>query len=68
MAFTCCNFLGYEDFNDYINVVYAEDMCDSTYLGNIEIPVELSDEDDRFFGTRIREAIKVFKECFYRKK
>ena len=64
MAFPCCNFLGIEEFNKFINVDYEEGMCDSTYLGHFEIPVELPDEDDRFFGTRIREAIRILKRVF----
>ena len=64
MSFPARNFSCIEESNELINVGYEEGMCDSTYLGHFEIPVELPDEDDRFFGTRIREVIKLFKEIF----
>ena len=63
MAF--CNFpylCLVQEFNECLNIGLNEGMCDSTYLGRIEILVEIKDEDSRFFGVHIREAIKTFKE------
>ena len=64
MSYPICNFLDIEESNELINIGYEQGMCDSTYLGHIELPVELPDKDDKFFGTRIREVIRLLKEIF----
>jgi hypothetical protein len=72
MVFPLVNFpfnCSVEEANSHLNVGLEEGFCDSTYLGKIEIPVEIEepDEDERFFGTHIREVINLFK-LFKRKK
>ena len=67
MAFPICNFSplqSVEELNSSLNIGLEDGYCDSTYLGHLEIPVRIIDEDDRFFGTHIREAIKILKELF----
>jgi len=37
------------------------DACDSHYKPEVKPEI---DEENRFFGTHIREAIRIFKDCF----